>query len=115
MNGTMDRNEDEFRERHGLVPVGPDTRKLAKRHRLVLAALRDQAERSGRGTVCASVADLVRLTGLSAPGVAFARSDLLRWGLIEVAERGGGAVPPTWRVVAPEGDREFLARAGVRP
>jgi hypothetical protein len=110
--GSMDENEDEARKRYGYAPVG--TPRIAKRHRLVLTAMRDQCDRNGRGTVCASVNDLVKLTGLSVAGVSFARNDLRRWGYVEVVSRAAGSVPATWRVVAEETSDEFLRRAGVR-
>lgn len=111
---SMDPDESEIRERHGLAPArGP---RMAKRHRLVLAQLRRaQASVPEGSDFCLSIADLMRLTGLSQASVAFARNDLLRWGLVERVHHGGGACPPTWRVLAPETDAEFLRRAGVSP
>lgn len=110
---TMDPNEDRIRAEHGVAPAG--AARLSKRHLKVLAALRTQAELNGTGEVCASVADLVKLTKLGSAGVAFARHDLLRWGLIEVTNRGGGAIAPTYRVVTPETDQEFMRRIGITP
>lgn len=113
-NDTMDENEDRLRAEIG---VSPDSRRLSRRHRLVLQTMRTWCDVAPDGTVCCSVADLVKATGLSSAGVAFARSDLLRWGCIEVAKRGGGAIPPVYRVVMllPESDREFFRRVGIAP
>src|SRR2546428_4283533 len=107
---TMDPNENELRRRYNVPPAGSP--RIAKRHRLVLAALRSASEQQG-GTACMSVPSLAKRTGLSLAAAGFARNDLRRWGLIECVERGGGAVPPTWRVVQPETDVEFMRRAGV--
>jgi len=89
---------------------------LSKRHRLVLAALRkieDESDYSTPKSGTCSVADLARLTGLSPTAAAFARSDLARWGLVEVAWPGAGRIAPRWRVLVAETDEEFLRRAGL--
>ncbi len=87
--------------------------RLSKRHKLVLAEMRFAASTNGKGLAPVSIADLMRVTGLSQASCAFARHDLLRWGLIERVDRASGTLPPVYRVLAPESEAEFLRRAGA--